>query len=172
MSEVQSKAISKIKTLWKRLASKNYRDAFVSAKIDADLAGQIYALRDQRGLTQDELGQIALMAQSRIAKLEGSCEGVSLATLKRLAAAFDVGLQVRFVPFNELIASTVRENLDRPIPAFEDDRTPADGFHIALAASAGRNGYLPRIRTSGHREMFRQERIGTSFKSYQGTVNA
>lgn len=172
MSEVQSKAISKINTLWKRLSNKDYRDAFMSAKIDADLAGQIYALREQQSLTQEELGHRALMAQSRIAKLEGSCEGVSVATLKRLAAAFDVGLQIKFVPFSDIITSSVRDNLDRPVPSYTNDRTPADGFQIKMSASSGHSDFVPNLRASGGREMYREGRIYSSAKVLRKTVNA
>ena len=171
MSEVQSSAISKIKSLWVRLGTKAYREAFVSAKIDGDLAGQIYAMREQQFLTQEELGLRASMAQSRIAKLEGSCEGVSVGTLKRLAAAFDVALQIKFVPFSELILVTVRENLDRPVAKFTDDRVPADSYCVATVANLGQGVYLPNHRTGG-RKLFREERINTTTQTHRRTMNA
>lgn len=124
MVRVNSSAISKIRALWKRYADKDYRDQFVASKIDADLSAQLYALREQHGLTQEELGHRAKMAQSRIAKLEGSCEGVSLSTLKRLASAFDVALVVRFVPFSEFLSQALNENIDRQILAFANDNVP------------------------------------------------
>ena len=124
MAKASSGVISKINAIWKKLSDKDYRDAFVSAKIDSDLSAQIYALREQRSLTQQELGSLAGMAQSRIAKLEGSCDGASLKTLKRLASACDVGLSVRFVSFNELVGQSLKENLDRPLADFSSDHPP------------------------------------------------
>lgn len=170
MSEVQSSAISKIKSIWKRLGDKEYRDAFVSFKIDSDLSAQIYALRDQQSLTQEDLGARASMAQSRIAKLEASCEGVSLSTLKRLASALDVALSVKFVPFSEVAADTVRENIDRVVPSFSIDRPPMETFRISTAAGSGRD-YLPDLRAGGGGHAARMFRTNSNTKIFQDTVN-
>lgn len=153
MEKDRSSAISKIKTIWKRLFDKEYRDAFVSMKIDSDLSAQIYALRQQRSLTQDELGKRANnMAQSRIAKLEGSCEGVSLATLKRIASACDVALSVRFVSHRELLMQSLKANLDDPIAAFPEDIPPVDEFALPVRIpSARRIVNSPSVRTSRSR---------------------
>lgn len=124
MEKAQSGHISaKIKSIWKKLSDKSYRDSFLSFKIDSDVAAQIYAMREQRSLTQDELGKRAGMAQSRIAKLEGSCEGVSVNTLKRLAVAFDTALVIKFAPFSEFIREEA-DPLDKSIPSFSDDHAP------------------------------------------------
>jgi transcriptional regulator with XRE-family HTH domain len=121
-------------------------------KIDSDLSAQIYALREQRSLTQEDLGRRANMAQSRIAKLESSCEGVSLATLKRLASACDVALSVRFVSHRELVRQAVRENLDDPIPTFPDDIPPVDEFNVNIRLPTTRRHFdSPNVRTSRSR---------------------
>lgn len=171
MSEVQSSAISKIKSLWKRLGDRDYRDAFTTFKVDDELSAQIFALREQQGLTQEELGDRAGMAQSRIAKLEGTCSGVSLATIKRLANAFDVGLSVRFVPFSEIVAGAVRDNLDRYIPPFPADHAPSDNYVVKIEPSRDRT-YLPSVRASGTREMFRSPQISNGRNHFRDTLNA
>jgi transcriptional regulator with XRE-family HTH domain len=86
------------------LRDKTYRDAYVASQIRMTLPIQIRRLRVALDLTQPELAERAGMAQPRISELEKPGERrLTIETLLRIAAAFDVGLQVRFVPFNELI---------------------------------------------------------------------
>jgi transcriptional regulator with XRE-family HTH domain len=60
-------------------------------------------MREERGWTQRELGDIAGVRQNWISQIESpDYEGFSLRTLKKLAFAFDVALIVRFVPFSLL----------------------------------------------------------------------
>ena len=90
-------------SLHQALLSKPYRDAYVAAQIHMILPFQLRALRTARGWTQAELAYRIGMTQPRIAELE--CPGarhMSLQTLLRLAAAFDIGLQVQFVAFDTL----------------------------------------------------------------------
>ena len=92
--------------LRKRLLNKNNREAFVSACVDQTIPFQIKALRssEERNWTQQELASRAGMKQERISVCENPNYGkFSLQTLKQLAAAFDVGLIVRFAPFSELV---------------------------------------------------------------------
>jgi transcriptional regulator with XRE-family HTH domain len=93
------------KDLRKSLSNKDRRDAFVSAYIDETIPFQIRALREQadRNWTQEDLATQAGMKQERISTLENPNYGsYSLRILKQIAAAFDVALMVRFVPFSEL----------------------------------------------------------------------
>ena len=95
--------------LWRSLASKEYRDSFVSENINSGVAVQIREIRKARNLTQKALGKLADMDQSRICKLENPDYGTpNLSTLVQLAAAFDCGLSVRFVPFSELTRWALR----------------------------------------------------------------
>ena len=146
------------------MANKEYRDSLISFKIDNDLSAQIYALREQRGLTQEELGALARMAQPRIAKLEASCEGVSSATLKRLASAFDVGLVIRFAPHSECVADSVRVSVDRSIPAFPDDLAPAESFHVVIKPITD-GPYLRRTNLGASRQLLRSP-ISSSNRSF------
>jgi transcriptional regulator with XRE-family HTH domain len=61
-------------------------------------------MREQKELSQTELGAMVGMNQNAIHRLESPEYGrATITTLKRLAAAFDVALIVRFVPFSQLI---------------------------------------------------------------------
>jgi transcriptional regulator with XRE-family HTH domain len=86
------------------LREKAYRDAYVASQIRMTLPLQVRGLRKRREWTQPELAEHAGMAQPRISELEKPGERrLTIETLLRLASAFDVALQVRFVPFSELI---------------------------------------------------------------------
>src|SRR5258708_25424188 len=97
MSE-RSELIAKLR------ASKKSRSAYVRAKLNVNIPAQIRALRQKRQMTQKALADEAEMKQSRISAMEQPGETkFNLETLVRLAAAFQVGLSVRFVPFSEMV---------------------------------------------------------------------
>jgi transcriptional regulator with XRE-family HTH domain len=84
--------------------SKDYRAAFVDSEISIGLPFQIRALRERCGWSQKELAVATSMLQPRICAMEQAGYGnFTLNTLKKLAAAFDVALVVKFAPFSELI---------------------------------------------------------------------
>jgi len=88
--------------LVEQLKDKEYRDAFVASQIDIGIPYQIRALRGQ--MSQGELAARAGMKQPRVSAIERpGYSSLNLSTLKRIAAAFDVALLVRFVPFSELV---------------------------------------------------------------------
>lgn len=94
------------KALIEELKNKEYRDAFVSEHIDTGIPFQIKAIREQRKWSQKKLGENVheIMKQEQVSRLEDpNYSKFSLATLKRLASAFDVGLMVRFVPISDLV---------------------------------------------------------------------
>ena len=94
---------SKARTLWKKMSNKEYRDAFTVAHNSNTISSQIHAMRRSRRLTQGELAEKCGMKQPRISALEDpDFENVEIATLQRLASAFDVGLLVAFVPFSDI----------------------------------------------------------------------
>ena len=113
----------KRKQIVSSLQDKESRDAFVEAHIETGVEYQIKANRLVRGWTQKQLGDRASMKQTAISRLEGPSEGLpKLATLTRLASAFDVALVVRFVPFSELVNWSVglgERALE--VPSFSDD---------------------------------------------------
>lgn len=86
------------------LKNKEYRDAYVEESIRVNIPFQIKTLRNQRKWKQEDLEKHSGIKQSRISLLEDpNYPGFSMATLKKLASGFDVGLVVRFVPFSDLV---------------------------------------------------------------------
>lgn len=107
-----------MKELRNRLAEefsdKEYAHAYVEDHLNTRLAAQIKALREQRGWTQEELAQRASMRQERISALENVDYGSwTMSTLRKLARAFDVSLNVVFEPFSDTIRAVVSLSQDR-----------------------------------------------------------
>jgi len=175
MSEAKavSKVIAKIKSLWRDLADKESRDEYIAARIDNDLAQQIFSLREQRHWTQGELAVRCGQgnSQGRISKLESSCEGVSVSTLKKLASAFDVGLSIKFVPFSEVVGDIVSERLDRIIPAFPDDRIPQMFLPLSETVSTSRSR-TPPIRSAPSGRRWTTVNIASSANTIQESARA
>lgn len=108
--------------LIKNLEDKEYRKAFVESHINNSIAFQIRSMRGN--LKQEDFGKnIVLKHQSAISRIENPNYGkFTLKTLKEIAAAFDVALMVRFVPFGDLIKWDLNlssRSLD--VPNFDKD---------------------------------------------------
>ncbi len=72
------------------------------ARAEDELARKIYKLREQAGLTQARLAKLIGTSESVISRLEDSdYKGHSLTMLKRIAAAVDKRVEIRFVPRKE-----------------------------------------------------------------------
>jgi transcriptional regulator with XRE-family HTH domain len=77
-----------------------YAHTYLAELQDQTIAAQVRVLREHRGWSQEHLGKLAGMAQARVSLIEsGEYSGFTLATLRKLAAAFDVGLHVSFAPY-------------------------------------------------------------------------
>jgi len=73
--------------------------ALAEAKLNAEIAQEIYDLRVKAGLTQDQLAKLIGTTGSVISRLEDAdYEGHSLKMLQRISAALNYRLEVRFVP--------------------------------------------------------------------------
>jgi transcriptional regulator with XRE-family HTH domain len=80
------------------------RNQFVESHLSKTIANQIRATRDKLNWSQEDLAREASMNQNAISRLESVAYGKpTLTTLKRIAAALDVALIVRLVPFSELV---------------------------------------------------------------------
>src|SRR4051812_26040969 len=108
-------------SMWDRLADKAYRHAYSVAHVGDYLAMQIHGMRVRRGWTQKTLAKESETTQPQVSHLEASCEGVQLSTLHKIAAAFDVALVVKFVPFSALVRETVSSQADAVIPSFHEE---------------------------------------------------
>jgi transcriptional regulator with XRE-family HTH domain len=76
--------VGALKTGWKRRVSR---------------VEQIYTLRTEAGLTQEQLATLIGTKGSSIARLESAdYEGHSLSMLRRIAEALDMRIEVHFIP--------------------------------------------------------------------------
>ena len=70
-------------------------------RANAEVAQKIFDLRDQAGLTQRDLARLVGTTASVICRLEDAdYDGHSLAMLRRIAAALDRRVEIRFVRLN------------------------------------------------------------------------
>ena len=70
-----------------------------NARASAEVARKIYKLRTDAGLTQKALAELVGTSHSVISRLEDDdYEGHSLAMLRRVAAALDKRVEIRFLP--------------------------------------------------------------------------
>jgi transcriptional regulator with XRE-family HTH domain len=133
------------KTLIDRLRRSNVaRKQLVESHLAKTIAYQIRATRDRLGWSQERFAQEVGMNQNAISRLESPNYGKpTLTTLKRVAAALDVALIVRLVPFSEFvdwISGTLHtvpglSTEALAVPAFDVEE--ADGaFLLANAAAA------------------------------------
>jgi DNA-binding XRE family transcriptional regulator len=73
--------------------------ALEEVKANDDVARRIYALRTKAGLTQRQLAKLVGTTASVICLLEDAdYEGHSLSMLRRIAAALDRRVEIRFIP--------------------------------------------------------------------------
>src|SRR5882672_5344543 len=99
----------KAKQIANSLMDKSYSESFVEAEIATTVPFQIRAMRKERNWTQAELAAKTDQHQKTISDFENPDIGPqSIGSLRRIAAAFDVGLIVRFAPFSELVDWTTR----------------------------------------------------------------
>jgi transcriptional regulator with XRE-family HTH domain len=83
---------------------KEYRDLFIAEHIYTRLPLKIRRIREQLGWSQKELGEKVGMAQAWVSRLEDPSYGkYTIATLLRLASAFDVGLDIDFKLFSKIL---------------------------------------------------------------------
>lgn len=139
----------KKRKLVEELKDKEYRDAFVSELIDTGIPFQIRALREQeqRKWSQKELGKRADMHQERISQIEDPDYGkLSLATLKRIASAFDIGLVVRFVPISELVEWELNLSSESlKVLNFDEERYFHEKDFQKENTISNQNEYTPKI---------------------------
>src|ERR1044071_6487074 len=69
------------------------------ARANQEIARKIYDLRTEAGLTQAQLGKLIGTTASVICRLEDAdYEGHSLAMLRRIGAALNQRVEIRFIP--------------------------------------------------------------------------
>jgi len=86
------------------LNERDYRAAYIRAKLDVLIPSQLRALRLRQEKTQPKLAEMADMKQSRVSAMETPGKvNFNLDTLVRMAATFKVALVVEFVAFSEML---------------------------------------------------------------------
>lgn len=148
---------------------REYRHAYAEECLNAIIAAQIKALREQREMTQTQLADATGMAQPRIPLLEdASYENWTLRTLKRFAKAFDTALSVKFESFSRVIQdfeNMSRESLQRPDFA-HDSAFQSRKTSIRRRRSRLRHA-ISRVRPFRRRRVFlRDEHRGISTANY------
>lgn len=120
---------------FEELKDKEYRDAYVEGMVSAGIPFQIRSMRNDRKWNQDDLGERAGKKQSWISAVENDEKGsYTLNTLFQLAAAFDVGLVVKFVPYGKFLKEY--EDVSPSglsVESFEDELARPDRAHRAEA---------------------------------------
>lgn len=93
---------SKANLIHRLRKGRHVRTRFVESHLDKKLAFQIRALRGDA--SQEKIEEITGIKQQALSRLESPYYGkATLTTLKKIAAVYDVGLLVEFVPFSQLV---------------------------------------------------------------------
>lgn len=116
------------------LEDPTFRRAFLADYVQEILAAQIRAIRESRGLTQEQLGKAANgMSQVQISRLENpDYSGASVTSLRRLAQALDIGFIIRYAPFSEFVDWVVNQSPERLVAA----SFPEEQAHMRESAAA------------------------------------
>jgi transcriptional regulator with XRE-family HTH domain len=107
-----------VNNLLNEFEDEEYRYSYDEDFSNSRMAAQIKVVREQRGLTQSRLAQLAGMKQTRISALENvNYSSWSVSTLRRLARALGVRFSFKFEGWGELIRDAdrfSRSSLQRP----------------------------------------------------------
>ena len=122
-----------------KLKDPEYRKAFVASQINIAIPFQIRGLLKSRGWKQEDLAKRTGMLQPRIsALLTPGKVRPNIETLRRIAEAFDCGLEVRLVPFSELVyQSEIFDPENFSIPTFDGELRQAEEREEAIVAALG-----------------------------------
>lgn len=97
-SSIKHQVLQSLKT------SEEYRHSFVAETICSGLAAQIRSIREQRGMDNKQFAERLGKKISWTYRLEDpNASPPTIPTLLDVAKAFDVALEVRFVPFSALL---------------------------------------------------------------------
>jgi transcriptional regulator with XRE-family HTH domain len=104
-------------------SSKEYRHAFVEESIRTRITAQIKALRDAREWDYKQFAEQIDKKVSWVYRLEDpNAAPPTIPTLLQVAAAFDVGLDVRFRSFSALVADVTTLGPESfVVPAFGEE---------------------------------------------------
>jgi transcriptional regulator with XRE-family HTH domain len=139
-----------IKDFRQKFQDEEYRNSYAEGFLNSYVAAQIKMLREQRGMTQEQLGEKIGTQQSGIARLENTNYSAwKTETLVRLCRAFHVRLKISFEEFGTLppeIESFNRDALQRrPFdkdPIFFPEKVPVVASALASDSAEAMLGKL------------------------------
>lgn len=149
--------MSIVSNLWEKFAkSKKYREEFVAAQVKRGIPFQARALlKARRGWTQQTLAERSGLTQGVVSRaLNPNYGNLTLNTIVRIAAGFDVAFIGTFVPFSELerwFESMSEESVQ--VAAFEEENARRQ----SQAFLAGAISTLPGVREAVDREIFKRQ---------------
>jgi transcriptional regulator with XRE-family HTH domain len=109
--------LDKERQILNSLHGKEYREALAIEHVNTTLAIQIRKMRENHQWKQSDLAARLDKHQETVSQWENPDYGRhSMTTLKALAAAFDVALLVKFIPFSELVQDMVNLSETRLSP--------------------------------------------------------
>lgn len=102
---------------------KEYRQGFVEEAIRTRITAQIHALRTKNECDYKQFAEKIGRKVAWAYRLEDPNESLpTIPTLLQIAEAFDIGLDVRFRPFSELLRDVVTLNPDSfSVPSFAEE---------------------------------------------------
>ena len=126
--EWRKRNLNATESLWPKFSNKKYREEFVAQFSRQAIPLQIAALMKQHGLSQTQLAVRSGLTQGVISHAADPSK-LTLRTLVRIAAGFDVAFMPLFVPFSELPKWFDRLSNDPfMVPTFEqEDAAPCHG---------------------------------------------
>jgi transcriptional regulator with XRE-family HTH domain len=128
-----------LRTLWQKLAtSKKYREEFVAAQLKRGIPFQIQTLMKQKQFSQDKLAKESGLTQGVISRAANPDYGnLTLNTIIKIAAGFDVAFVGKFVPFSELgkwFTNLTEESVR--VKSFEEEDAEMSRFFLGRAEDA------------------------------------
>lgn len=157
--------------LLQKFRNRKRRRSFAEQDLGSTVAAQIYALRQKHDqMTQKELAAETGMSQARISVLENpNYRKFNVGTLQRVAAAFDVALIVRFVPFSELLDWTVTGAQKTLAPlSFDEEFADTD----IAAVLKPKNGTIVEFRSAASQSSVSQSEGSVLNHSAEGNGQA
>lgn len=116
-------------TTWRKLREKRFREEYATAMLKRMIPYQTRAIRKKRGWSQERLAEEANVTQGVISRAEDPDYGnLTLTTIGRIAAGFDLAAIIRLVPFNELIryGENTSEKEFAELPTFPQEDRPKE----------------------------------------------
>lgn len=102
------------------LTDRSERVNWIRGRMAETIAIQICSMRKSRGMSKYRLAKLSGVSAGSISRLESpGSKTFKLETLLKVASAFDVAMDVRFVPFSH--AASRRDEALSTVPSFAEE---------------------------------------------------